>query len=95
MTTQSLFLLQFLLIDFGETVELYIEDIFKIVDDNEKNKIFSVPSLAFQCTIAKISPALNHLKFKNTWSIEANNVFKEHSQYLRKLIGTVSKKIIF
>lgn len=64
------------------------------MDDNEKNNIYSVPSLAFQCTIAKICPAINHGKLKSTWSIEANDMFIKYSLYPKKLIGNVSCKII-
>jgi len=84
----------FLLIGFGEIVELNIENVFKIMNDNGKNKIYSIPSLTFQCTIAKICPAINHRKLKSTWSIESNDMFIKYSLYPKKLIGTVSYKII-
>jgi len=64
------------------------------MDKDEKRKIYNISSLAFQCTIAKVRPAINHGKFKRTWSSEANDVFKEHSLYPKKLFGKVSFKII-
>lgn len=53
--------------------------------------MFNVPSLAFQCTIAKMRPAI-HGQFENDWAKEANDIFKDHCQYPKILIGTVSIK---
>ncbi|XP_025201691.1 probable ATP-dependent RNA helicase spindle-E [Melanaphis sacchari] len=52
---------KFLLIDFGESVHLCIEDIFNIKDEAMKNKVYSFPTLAFQCKIAKIRSSKNGL----------------------------------
>lgn len=78
------------MIDFGETLELLIEDIYDILNENEKKIVFNIPSLAVQCRIAKIRPKIhNHLKISN-WSKEANDVFSMYDNYSQKLNGTVS-----
>lgn len=65
------------MIDFGESIDLYNENVFYIADEDYLNKINSVPGLAFQCRIAKIRPAA-HGQLLTNWSDEAimfKNVF--------------------
>lgn len=81
---------QFFLIDFGEAVELFIESVFEIVDQNEKNEVYNIPALAFQCKIAKICPAVLE-NWEPQWSNSVNDVF-ERFKYPQTLIGTVSLK---
>lgn len=78
------------MIDFGETVELLIEDIYDILNENEKKTVFNIASLAVQCRIAKIQPKIHgHLNINN-WSKEANDIFSMYDNYPQKLSGTVS-----
>lgn len=78
-----------MLVDFGEIVDLFIENVFNFLDEDGKNKFSSVPSLAFRCTIAKIRPAI-HGQFESSWSNEANRVIFEYGKFLNELSGTVS-----
>lgn len=78
---------QFLLIDFGESVELLIENVFDIFNEDKK-KVFNTPALAFQCKIAKICPVVQG-RLKNKWCHAANAVFSR-CKYGLKLYGTVS-----
>lgn len=84
-------MLQFFLIDFGQVVELLIENVVSISNLNEdtKSKIYSIPSLAFKCTIAKIRPIL-HGNFETNWSDEANYIIKHNGEFPNSLNGTVS-----
>lgn len=78
---------QFLLIDFGEAIELLIENVFDVLNEDKK-KVFNTPALAFQCKIAKIRPAVQG-KLENKWCHAANAVFSK-CEYGLKLCGTVS-----
>lgn len=83
---------QILLVDYGDVLELDISNIFDILNEDEIDLIYGFPSLAFQCTIAKIRPAING-KPENNWSEEANYEFVKHAQgadKLHNLRGTVS-----
>lgn len=84
------------MIDFGETVDVLVENIFKIVDEDKKNKIYSIPALAFQCTIASIRPSI-HGKLESNWSDEANNILKpEKDDYWKHTYcGTVRSFFFF
>lgn len=77
------------MVDFGDVVELDISDVFDILNEDEQYLMYGFPSLAFQCTIAKIRPAINE-KPEINWSNEANNIFVKHAQHTVKLCGTVS-----
>lgn len=88
-------MLQFFLIDFGEVVELFIENVFNITNLNEdmKNKIYNVPALAFKCTISQIQPIL-HRNLESSWSDEANYIIKYNGTFPKMLNGTVSLTVI-
>lgn len=77
------------MIDFGETIQLFIEDIFKILNKDDKKNVYNVPALAFQCKIGKICPVLNG-QLECKWSDEANTIFLNYGMYSKKLRGTVS-----
>ncbi|XP_050064006.1 probable ATP-dependent RNA helicase spindle-E [Aphis gossypii] len=62
---------KFLLIDFGESVQLCNEDIFNIKDEYIKKQVYSFPTLAFQCKIAKIHSPINR-QLNDDWSEETN-----------------------
>lgn len=87
---------QFFLIDFGQVVELLIENVFNITTLNEdmKNKVYNVPALAFKCKIAKIQPML-HGNLESNWSDEANNIIKDNGSFPKTLDGTVSIPLLF
>lgn len=57
------------MIDFGESVQLCNEDIFNIKDEDIKKKVYSFPTLAFQCKIAKIRSPINR-QLNAGWSEE-------------------------
>jgi len=84
-------LFQFFLIDFGEYVDLKIENIYEISNENDKNEVYNVPPLAFQCKIANISPKVHGKQKNNSWSNDANNLFLKYGVYLELLKGTVNK----
>jgi len=75
------------LIDFGETVQLCIENIFNIKDEDMKNKVYSFPTFAFQCKIAKICAPIKG-KLKDYWSEETRTIVVD--KLLKKVKGTVS-----
>ncbi|XP_026807070.1 probable ATP-dependent RNA helicase spindle-E [Rhopalosiphum maidis] len=66
----------FLLIDFGETVQLCVENIFNIEGEDTTIKVYSFPILAFQCKIAKIRSPMNR-QLKACWSEETKNFVVE------------------
>jgi len=74
------------LVDFGETIHLCIDDIFNIKGEDIKNKVFSFPTLAFQCKIAKICAPKNR-QLKDYWSEE---IKVDVGDKLSKVKGTVS-----
>jgi len=80
------------LIDFGETVQLCVEDIFNIEGEDTKNKVYSFPTLAFQCKIAKIRSPMNG-QLKASWSEETKKFVVE--KLLKNAIGKVSLIIIY
>jgi hypothetical protein len=82
------------LIDFGETVDVLVENIFSIINEDIKTKIYSIPALAFQCTIAKIRPATNG-KLESNWSDEANEIFKIVENSNGVFYGKVKYLVIF
>lgn len=71
-----------------------IENIYDIVNENDKNKVNSVPSLAFKCTIAQLRSATDG-KLESKWSDEANDIFYSYVEYPKKISGTVSQIINF
>lgn len=77
------------MIDFGETIQLFIKDIFNIFNNNDKKRVDNFPALAFQCKIAKICPVV-HNQLESDWSDEANSVFNNYGVYTKKMHGTVS-----
>ena len=80
-----------MLIDFGEVVQLCIKNIFNIEGEDIKNKVYSFPTLAFQCKIAKIRAPING-QLKVYWSEETKTVVID--KLLKKVKGTVSLIII-
>lgn len=81
------------MIDFGEAVDVLVENVFSIVDEDGKNKVYSIPALAFQCTIANIRPVING-KLEIIWSDKANEIFI--SDYCAKTFsGTVRSLFIW
>lgn len=75
------------MIDFGEVVQLCSENIFNIKDEDAKKEVFSFPTLAFQCKIAKIRAPFNgHLKAY--WSKDIKAVVVD--KLLKKAKGAVS-----
>lgn len=87
-------LFQFFLIDFGESINLMIENIYEILNENDKNEVYNVPQLAIQCTIANIRPIMYEQLGNNNWSADAMTLFSEYGKYDRTLIGTVSKPLL-
>jgi len=82
------------LIDFGETVQLCIESIFNIKDEDMKKTVYSFPTLAFQCKIAKIRAPINE-QLKDYWSEETKTIIIDKLlKLLKKVKGTVSLIII-
>jgi len=77
------------LVDFGESVELLIGNVFNIANENVENKIYNIPQFAFQCKIAKLRPAIYGKLETNNWSDKANMIFKQYGNYLNPLCGTV------
>lgn len=82
------------MIDFGETVDVLVENIFSIIDEDTKNKISSIPALAFQCRIAKICPA-THGQLERNWSDEAYEIFKIDEYCERTYYGKVRYLVLF
>jgi len=74
------------LIDFGEAVQLCINDIFIIKDEDIKKKVYSFPTLAFQCKIAKIRAPING-KLQAYWSEETRTIVID--KLFKKLKGSV------
>ncbi|VVC33086.1 Hypothetical protein CINCED_3A021098 [Cinara cedri] len=79
---------QFFLIDFGEIINLLIENIFSILNEDDRGRVYSFPTLAFQCKIAKIRPML-HGQINSNWSDKANSVFINYGIYTKQLRGTI------
>jgi len=79
-----------LLIDFGEVVQLCDENIFNIEDEDTKKKVYSFPTLAFQCKIAKVRAPING-QLQAYWSEDTKAVI---DKLLKKAKGTVSYIII-
>jgi len=80
------------LIDFGESVQLCNEDIYNIKDEYMKKQVYSIPTLAFQCKIAKIHSPINR-QFNDGWSEEINT-YNIVGKLLQNAKGTVSLIII-
>ncbi|XP_060863705.1 LOW QUALITY PROTEIN: probable ATP-dependent RNA helicase spindle-E [Metopolophium dirhodum] len=76
-----------LLIDFGEVVQLCNENIFNIKDEDEdtKKKVYSFPTLAFQCKIAKIRAPING-QLQAYWSEDTKTLI---DKLLKKAKGTI------
>lgn len=77
---------KFLLIDFGESVQLCNEGIFNIKDKNIKKKVYSFPTLAFQCKIAKIRSPINK-QMNAVWSEETKTFIV--GKLLKNAKGTI------
>jgi len=65
-----------LLVDFGEVVQLCNENIFNVNDEDTKKKVYSFPTLAFQCKIAKIRAPING-QLQAYWSEDTKAVVVE------------------
>lgn len=80
-----------MLIDFGEVIQLSNENIFNIEDEGTKKKVYSFPTLAFQCKIAKIRAPING-QLKANWSSQTKTVVID--KLLKNVKGKVSLIII-
>lgn len=86
-----MFFFQFVLIDFGQVVELILENIFSVSNLSEDNvrSLINTPALSFKCKFAKIQPIFNG-NLENNWSDEANNFVRDNGRWTISSEGTVS-----
>ncbi|XP_050437543.1 ATP-dependent RNA helicase TDRD9 [Adelges cooleyi] len=68
---------KFMLIDFGESVELSIDKVFDFANDSFKKSVLKIPKLAIECRFANIRPALNG-KPVSKWCNEANEMLSKY-----------------